>query len=178
MHTPSLYQFFRRQIQHAFKERGLAEPGTVDYVSGVLTRFAHTPTLYGVRNAEDKPIENIAHMLLEWRRAQGEDDAPRDRSRQVMIMRHIGEYSLFMSGLFRERLQARGQLNYYLDQGRSAYWQSADFETNPNRAKVFRRLYFDLERVSNILDYARRVQFPFNPPTLKQDTPLVALWRM
>lgn len=175
MLTPTLYQFFRRQVQQAFGERGFTEPATIDYVSDLLTRFAQTPALFAIHNADDLPLEHIAHMLMEWRRAQGDEEAPPDSSRQALIVRHIAEYTLFMSGLFRERVEARGQLNYYLDHGRSAYWQTADFETNPKRSQVFRRLYFNLEKVANTLDYIRRVQFPL---TNANATPALALWRM
>ena len=176
MLAPSLYQFFHRQVQHAFGARGLGEPETVDYVSDVLTRFAHTSALYALHDTDGTPLEYIAQMLLERQKAEGEGGA-RDRSRQATITRHVGEYSLFMSGLFRERLQKAGRLNYYLDHGRSAYWQSADMEINPKRSQVFRRLYFELERVSRTLDYIRRVQFPLDIDERDLNTPLVAVWR-
>ena len=175
MLAPSLYQFFRRHVHQAFGNEGLDEPATIDYVSDVLTRFAHTPALYAVRDADGIPLEHIAQMLVEWQRA---GEAPGERSRQALITRHLGEYSLFMSGLFRERLQARGQLNYYLDHGRSAYWQTADFETNPKRSTVFRKLYFNLDRVCRTLDTWRRVQLPMAGGAAEPNAPLVALWRM
>ena len=177
MLSPTLYQFFRRHLQHAFGERGLAEPATVDYVSEVLTRFAHTPELYAVKDTDGTPLEHIAQFMLELRRAQGDDDRAADSARQALITRHVGEYSLFMSGLFRERLAARGQLNYYLDHGRSAYWHTADFEPNPRLSQVFRRLYFNLEKISGALDHMRRVQFPLDAAS-KAAAPGQALWRM
>lgn len=177
MLSPTLYQFFRRHLQHAFGERGLAEPATVDYVSEVLTRFAYTPELYAVKDTDGIPLEHIAQFMLELRRAQGDDDRAADSPRQALITRHVGEYSLFMSGLFRERLAARGQLNYYLDHGRSAYWQTADFEPNPRLSQVFRRLYFNLEKISGALDHMRRVQFPLDAAT-HAAAPAQALWRM
>lgn len=189
MLAPSLYQFFRRHVHQAFGEEGLNEPATIDYVSDVLARFAHTPALYAIRDANDVPIEHIAQMLVEWQRA-GEDR--RDLSRQALIVRHVGEYSLFMSGLFRERLRARGQLNYYLDHGRSAYWQTADIEPNPRRSSVFRKLYYTLDRVCDSLDKLRRERLPLSDigvaTTAASDDgdsrnqlanrPLAALWRM
>jgi len=179
MLVPTLYQFFRRHIQQGFKEHGLAaEPATVEYVSDILTRFARTPNLYAVHDADGAPLEHLGQFLIEYRRAQGLEEAPADRSRQVLLTRHLGEYALFMSGLFRERLQARGQLGYYLDHGRSAFGQSADFEANPKRAQVFRRLYLNFEPISGTLNYIRRAQFPMKSPVLALESPLVALWRM
>lgn len=174
MLVPSLYQFFRRHIQQGFGERGLAEPATVDYVSDVLTRFAQTSALYALRDATGAPLEHIAKILAEAEPAA--EDARPNRARRASVMRYLGEYTLFMSGLFRERVQARGQLSYYMDHGRSAYWQSADFEMNPRRAQLFRSLYTEFERVSGALDYVRREKFPMTPALT--DTPLAALWRI
>ncbi|MHB1585570.1 MAG: hypothetical protein ACYCRH_02500 [Acidiferrobacteraceae bacterium] len=171
----TLYQFFHRQIEHGFGKKGIAEPATVDYVSDVLTRFAHTSALYPLSDSE-RSLESVAQFLMEHQRAQ--ETQPPDHSRQVLIMRHLGEYTLFMCGLFRERLQAKGQLRYYRDHGRSAFWQSADFEHNPGRARVFRRLYFDFERVSNAIDYIRTDQFPLASRGPALEGPLTAVWRL
>ncbi len=176
MLAPNLYQFFQRQVQQAFGAQGLDQPGTVEYVSEVLTRFADASELYALRDTNGAPLEYIAQMLCEREKAEG-DGARGDRSRQVSITRHVGEYTLFMSGIFRERVEKAGRLKYYLEHGRSAYWQSADFEINPKRAQVFRRLYFNLEKISNALDYIRRVQLPLDIERPERNTPLVAVWR-
>ncbi|MDA8363772.1 MAG: hypothetical protein M0Z84_08130 [Gammaproteobacteria bacterium] len=177
MLVPGLYQFFHRQVQHGFGVHGVREPAAVDYVSDMLTRFSHVRTLEVVRNASGEPVTSIAGMLAEWRRSQGWDHAPVNRPREALIVRHIGEYSLFMSGLFRDRLAARGQLRYYLEQGRSAFWHCAYFESDPARIRLFRYLYGAFDRVSGALDEIRRVQFPL-PATAGPVPPLAALWRM
>lgn len=177
MLVPTLYQFFRRQVQRGFGEHGIAEAATVDYVSEMLARFAHTSTLYPFRDRDDEPLERVAQFLLELQHTQewGDGRGP-DHAREVAITRHLAEYALFMSGLFRDRLQARGQLAYYVDHGRSAFRRSADYERNGKRAQVFRRLYFDFDRAARSLDHMRRAQFPLHAAP---DTgPLVALWRM
>lgn len=177
MLVPGLYQFFRRQLQHGFHAHGIAEPATVDYVSEVLTRFSRTPALYMVRDRDGLPVEHIAGLMAEWRRAQGWDDAQEDRGREALVVRHIGEYSLFMSGLFRERLKARGQLKYYLSHGRSAFWHCAYQEINPNRAKMFRGLYSNFERVAGALNYIREERLPLPQTDSAAPSALNALWR-
>lgn len=177
MSIPNLYQFFHRHVSHGFDARGLTEPATVDYVSEVLTRFVHTAALYGVRDGEGRALEHLAQFIQEDRRAQGADGEPTDTSRHALIMRHLAEYALFMSGLFRERLQARGQLNYYMEHGRSAFWASADFESSAKRARVFRRLYFQFEQVAGALDHMRRFQFPLKPAADSHEV-LNAVWRL
>lgn len=175
MLVPTLYQFFRRQVQQSLGEQGIAEPATVDYVSDVLTRMAHTAALYPLRDAEGTPLERIAQFLLEWQRADGLDKERPDRPRQALITRHLAEYTLFMSGLFRERLQARGEVAYYIEHGRSAFWQTADYESNHKRKQVFQRLGVDFARVADTLDHMRRVQFPMNSAAVAGG--MAALWR-
>ncbi len=176
MLVPGLYQFFRRQLQHGFVEQGLAEPATVDYVSDVLTRFTHTRAFYLIENAEGAPIETIAGLLAEWHRTQGWDDATPNRSREALVVRHLGEFTLFMSGLFRERLRARGQLSYYIAQGRSAFWRCASSEHNPRQAQVFRGLYGNFDRVADALDHIRHHHLPLVSTDEQRLHPLNALW--
>lgn len=175
MRVPSLQQFFHRQVQQGFGRYGLTQAATVEYVSDVLTRFAHTGALYPIHSSDDRPIENIAGLLMEWRGAQGELDRPVNRGREALVVRHIGEYALFMSGLFRERLRARGQLGYYLSHGRGAYWQCAARESDPKRARVFEELHRDFERIAHALDYVRTTQLPLH--TAAPASPLLAWWR-
>lgn len=175
MLVPGLYQFFHRHVEQGFGELGLREAHTVDYVSDLLTRFAHTHALYLVRNPDDQPVETIAGLMLEWRRSQGDDDAPADRPREVMVIRHIGDYSLFMTGLFRDRLRRRGQLNYYLTHGRSAFWRCAGFESHPRRVHTYHQLYHDFERIAGALDRIWQRRLPLDQTA--GVSPLAAVWR-
>jgi len=172
MRLPTLYQFFRHQLQHGFSAHGLSGTPTIDYVSDILARFAQTRTLYPLRDADGRRIEHIVDMLASWQQAQ--DDRPAARAGN--IVRYIGEYTLFMSGLFRDRVSARGELDYYVAHGRNAFWRSADYEINPARRQLYHRLYHDFAPISDILDYLRRVQFPLraNGP----DPVLSAYWRV
>lgn len=176
MRLPTLYQFFRHQLQHGFHVHGLNGAHTVDYVSDILARFAQTCALYALHDTEGRPLDRIADMLGVWQQAQ-ERPPGRARSHDGMIVRHIGEYTLFMSGLFRERVAARGELGYYMAQGRSAFWRSADYEINPARRQLYQRLYQDFAPISDILDYLRRVQFPLRAGTAPENV-LGAYWRV
>lgn len=176
MLVPGLYQFFRRQLQHGFIEQGLTEPATVDYVSDVLTRFSHTRAFYLIQNADGAPIETIAGLLVEWQRSQGGEDTTPNRSREALVVRHLGEFTLFMSGLFRDRLRSRGQLAYYISQGRSAFWRCASSEHNPHQARIFRGLYGNFDRVAAALDHIRQHRLPLASSDGQPLSPLNALW--
>lgn len=175
MRLPSLYQFFRHQVNHGFHRHGIAEPATVDYVSDVLTRFAQMRQLYALQDSSGRPLEYIVDMLEAWHQAQGGESGVTSPVRGRFILRHLGEYTLFMSGIFRERLKARGELDYYLAHGSSAYWRCADYEVNPRQRQLYRHLHHDFGRISSTLDDMRRVQFPLSPSA---DNVLTAFWRV
>jgi hypothetical protein len=173
MHLPSLQQFFRHQLQQSFHAHGLKDDGTIDYVSEVLAQFAYTRLLYALHDAEGKPLEYIVDMLIANEEAH---EGKRQRARTNAIMKHIGDYTLFMSGLFRERVAARGELDYYVAHGRNAFWRSADYEANPARRQTFRRLYQDFAPISDVLDFLRHVQFPLQGRADATNM-LAAFWR-
>lgn len=174
MRMPTLYQFFRHQLSHGFAARGLAEPATVDYVSDVLTRFAQTRALYAITDAHGRPLEYVVDFLSASR---DDETHSANRGRGHPILRHLGEYTLFMSGLFRERLSARGELGYYLVQGASAYGQCADRELHPGRRHLFHRIHDNFARIADTLDDMRRARFPLRVPATAENM-VAALWRV
>jgi hypothetical protein len=171
MRLPSLHQFFRHQLEQGFHARGLGKSETVEYVSDVLARFAETRALYPLRDDTGRPLEHIVDMLTACQQAQ---ESGARAAVEGSIVRHIGDYTLFMTGLFRERVEARGELNYYTAHGRSAFWRSADYEIHPHRRRLYRQLYQDFEPISDMLDYLRRVQFPMRA---RSENLLAAFWR-
>jgi len=177
MRLPTLNQFFHHQLLHVFRTHGLMETDCVDYISDILTRFSRIPTLYALQSSTGRPLEHLVDMQAQWYQAQDMERGPGGRSRARGIIRHIGEYTLFMSGLFRQRVAAKGQLNYYLAHGHSAFWHCADSELNPRQRRVYRQLYSNFGNISNVLHAMRREQFPLrSSPT--SETMLTALWRV
>lgn len=168
MRLPTLHQFFRHQLEQGFQAHGFDNGDAVEYVSDVLTRFAQSRALYPLHDETGRPLEHIVDML------QQAQEAGSRAAVEGTIVRHIGDYTLFMTGLFRERVEARGELDYYTAHGRSAFWRSADYELNPNRRRIFRQLYQDFEPISDILDWLRRVQFPLQE---RPDDLFAAFWR-
>lgn len=176
MRLPSLQQFFRHQLQQSYHARGLNDAGTLDYVAEVLARFAYTHLFYALRDAEGRPLEYIVDMLIASQEAQDDARGRSGRGRAGAMMKHIGDYTLFMSGLFRERVSARGELDYYMTHGRNAFWQSAGYEANPARRHTFRRLYEDFAPISDMLDYLKKAQLPLEGRA-GDDNLLAAYWR-
>lgn len=174
MHVPGLYSFFRRHVQLGLDELGLAQPALVDYVSELLTRFARVNLVFPFHNADGRPIESIAGLLMEWQAALGNGAAKPGHIRESLVLRHIADYALFMSGVFRDRLKYRGQIAYYREHGRSAFARCARFESNPQHAAVFGRVSRHFEPISNALDQLWHRRLPVAPSA--NLSPLAALW--
>ncbi|MDH5649117.1 MAG: hypothetical protein OEY67_05625 [Gammaproteobacteria bacterium] len=96
----------------------------VNYIANLLSLFVPTDRVYRIRNTDIKPVEYIVDMLAEAQSA--------DSHRQFIIYCHIGNYSLYLTGLYSSWINNRYQygrrplnINYYLEQGQSSYSQAA-----------------------------------------------------
>ena len=107
---------------------GIADIEVVRYVSDLLVRFVHVDSLYKIRDARGKRLEDVGEMLLESSPILGSASLNRERE----IRKHIGDYTMFFTGMFPESLRRLSSSEY--DSGE--YRESAQF---------FRRLsdYFD-----------------------------------
>lgn len=174
MLIPGLYPFFHRHLQQGFGEYGLDQPALVDYVSDLLTRFVRVNSLYALRDADGRPIETMAGFLLAQQTAINDPPTARAPVRETLVLRHMADYALFMSGLFRERLKHRGQIGYYREHGRNAFARCARLEANPNRARLLHRMGHDFEPISDALDVVWHRRLPFS--ATDTTSPLAALW--
>ena len=107
-------------------------------------------------------------VLLETQ-AVWEDPAHFRPEHEVTLRRHIGDYALFMTGVFRERVERVASTGYYVVQGKSAYRFVSEHDrastrpASPASAPLYRRLADRFEHYAGALDYARRVHFPEHP---------------
>jgi hypothetical protein len=96
-----LQQFFQEMVGHTYGEAGIRNAEVQDYVANLLAEFYEADTLYKIRNAEGRPLHDVGEMLLESDPIYGAA-ASFDRERQVR--KHIGDYALFLTGMFPESL--------------------------------------------------------------------------
>jgi hypothetical protein len=136
----------------------------------MLTRFARTENLFPRGSAVPR-LETVVDMLLEiehvWR-----DDTPDFRpEHEVAVRRHIGDYTLFMTGVFPERVHRSASMSYYVFEGKRAYHFVSEHERarSDGRRAPYRRLAERFEAYMRALDYARRAYFvdPSLPPFLR-----------
>jgi hypothetical protein len=134
----SVEEFFRDQVDRAFRERGPA-PGalTEHYLVQLLANYAAQPI-------EERPL---ALKMLESVEA-----APRERRNQL---REIGDTSLYVSGFWAESLADKlVDVDYYIDLGGTAYGELARGGTGWTRdpfGEVFGELAANFARFVEVL---------------------------
>lgn len=121
--SPHLY--FYILTRHVLKETGLEDRHVTDYVASVLERFSDRNHLRSPADGTDGPIQYVSDMLVALRKASP--------TQTFLIRAHIGNYSLFISGIFRESVESRAQrgapdLSFYEDIGRTNYRAAADHQ--------------------------------------------------
>src|SRR5437870_10681675 len=86
--------------RHFFADLQLCDPRVATYVSALLTDFTHTDNLYRIRDAQGQRLDDVGEMLIESNPLL--EASSFDRERQVR--KHIGDYTLFMTGIFPENV--------------------------------------------------------------------------
>lgn len=87
--------------RHYAHEIGIRDAEVVGYVAHLLTEFCGAEQLFKVRNTAGSQLADVGKMLLESDPVFG--PAPSfDRERQVR--KHIGDYTLFFTGMFPESI--------------------------------------------------------------------------
>src|SRR5262245_26080334 len=97
-----LRQLFGALTEKSFAEHlGWPDLNVTSYVSNLLVDFTHTDELYKIRNQQDEPVDTVVDMLYESEVLLQAQSLDRERD----VHRHIGDFTLFMAGLFPEYLR-------------------------------------------------------------------------
>ena len=158
--------FFDRALRASFHDLALGNDPASPYLADLLTRFARTDNLYP-RGVTLPRLETVVDMLLETETVW-EDPKHFRPEHEVTVSRHIGDFTLFMTGIFRERVERTASIGYYISQGKRAYhfvWEHdrASSRAAADLAPLYRRLADGFERYAGALDYTRRVYFIDHP---------------
>jgi hypothetical protein len=116
--------YFYVLVRQVFRRSDIQDRAVADYVAEVLTEFSRTERM-GCRVPGLKaPLDYVFEMLAALPSAD-------DRTR-FLIRVHIGNHSLFLAGVFPERIRYRAEargfpaLKYYEDLGRAHYRAASD----------------------------------------------------
>src|SRR5271155_126554 len=101
----SLRKFFHQIVDSCyFRHLGMEDHEITSYIADMLTDFSDLDRLHRLRDATGRPLEGVASMLFASDPVYGSAssfDAERE------IRRHIGDYSLFHTGLYPELIDSR-----------------------------------------------------------------------
>ena len=142
---------------------GIYDATVARYVADVLTDFARSENLYKVRARSGRKVDSVVEMLNQKPPSTlaDESDVLRERSRR----KYVGDYALFMSGIFRQHVEGKGSLDYYLQEGSRSYWTVSELDLSLYRTGyfLFQELANKFEYYSGALDYLRKACFATAP---------------
>ncbi len=154
----ALRRLFAATTEQTFEvQLGVADPPLIDYLVNLLVRFVRMDAIFSIRDTVGRRLEEVAEMLLE---AENRLAQPRRE-----IYRHIGDFTLFWSGVYPEALSrlrspdGRDHLIDYFEQGKRSYYIASTYDEEPylTEAAVLRRLSEDFELCTFGLNSVRRV---------------------
>jgi len=158
-----LRDFFRQSVRKSFWQLGIHDATVASYVADVLTDFARAENLYKIRARGGRKVDSVVEMLAQPLPAALTDESEvlRERSRR----KYVGDYALFMSGIFRQYVEGKGSLDYYLQEGSRSYWTVSELDLSLYRTGyfLFQELANKFEYYSGALDYVRKACFAAAP---------------
>jgi hypothetical protein len=116
--------YFYILVRHVFQRSDIRDRAVADYVAEVLTEFARSERAHWAGPGTGNPLDYFFEMLSALNTAD-------DRT-SFFLRVHIGNYSLFLSGVFPERIRFRAEargfpdLRYYEGLGRTHYRAASD----------------------------------------------------
>lgn len=125
-------RFFYGIAENTFQTQlGVADSHLIDYISNLLVRFVRYDALFRIRRLNGRPVSEIGEMLAEADSRIG--NARRE------VHQHIGDFTLFWTGLYPESLRAKrdeevDRFVAYCSHGKRAYHIASTIETDEDQA--------------------------------------------
>ena len=116
--------YFYILVRQVFRRSDIQDRVVADYVAELLAEFSRTERLSGHAPGQTTPLDYFVDLLAALQSAD-------DRTR-FSIRVHIGNHSLFLSGVFPERIRFRAEVRgfpdvkYYEALGRTHYRAASD----------------------------------------------------
>ncbi len=106
-------------VRQALLEGGIDDENTSDYVASMLVSFGQGGRAYRISDRDDVEFHYLTDMISELRSADGR--------RRFLLRVHMGDFALWMSGLFPDYLEARTRrrgappISYFEELGATGY---------------------------------------------------------
>lgn len=175
LHTEeNLEQFFGELVTRTFQQAlDVRHEKVLSYIAALLCDFSSSDNLYKIRDARGRSLDDVGEMLIESHPLL--EASSFDRERQVR--KHIGDFTLFFTGMFPESLRNWRLRNRRLDSimdyvkaGKESYHIVAEFNLFEYRnvAPLFRRLAEEFEMCVYGLNLVRR-ELDFGRPRVSEE---------
>lgn len=111
-------------VRHALREVGEEDRAVADYVASVLVHFGIRDRAQRVGMSDDETYDTLAGLV--------DDVDDPDARRAFLVRTHLGNYALWLSGLFPDWIEHRRQrrggpdLEYYEEMGAHGFRLAAD----------------------------------------------------
>ncbi len=118
--------YFYILVRQVFRRSDIKDRAVADYVAEVLAEFSRTERVHCVGPGQNQPLDYFFEMMAALQTAD-------DRT-SFFIRVHIGNRSLFLSGVFPEHIRLRAEtrgfpgLKYYEELGRTHYRLASDHQ--------------------------------------------------
>ncbi len=122
--APSAVLYFYVMVRHRLLANGVADREVADYLAAMLLDFGRRDRATRVDWNDDHAHRYLVDILMDLEATQGE--------RRFRVMVHLGNYALWLSGLFPQYIEARRlrrggpDLGYYDALGRRGYAMARD----------------------------------------------------
>lgn len=121
----SPYLFFYLLVRRVLLDSGIDDRSVSSYLSCLLAEFAYEERMFKISKEEDKKYYYIVDLLEVLGQADSEIT--------FLINSHIGNYTLFLAGIFPEHIDYKHNygkttvdLDYYEDMGSICYYKASE----------------------------------------------------
>jgi hypothetical protein len=169
----SIDECFEWALRNTFDDLGIPDDGMIDYLAGLLSHFVVNAHLTSVTLAGGR-VERLSDRLAEIQRVWQLETPDFTPEREVELRRQIGDYTLFMSGYFWERVHEASVVRHYAREGARGYRFAAEYHRAHRHpeARVFQALASGFDLYAVVLAYMRDVYqgdaFAIAPETARE----------
>ena len=139
-----LHRLFRGLTEHTFmNELGIGDPRLVGYVADLLALFFKCDAIWPINDNEGRRIAPVTALVAEA-------EASSDEDRRCECHKHVGDFTLFWTGVYPEALKklqspdTPDHLIHYQQQGKRSYYLASTLD-HGEEAPILRRLSHEFE---------------------------------
>lgn len=122
--VPSDHLFFYVVVRHALRRSGLDDRDVADYLASLLIAFGQRDRAWRIDWNDDQRHRYLVDIVQDAEQSSGD--------RRFKVLAHLGNYALWLAGVFPDYIAARRvrrggpDLSYYETLGSRGYGQASD----------------------------------------------------